>query len=177
MTNGRPQTQIALRIAKNGPEPKVREAKWAADHKNQGNNRSAEGRCRASGRTCYAVAAKTVKNRGALKYILESSELIEKYLDRLAYSEAVHRFNQVRRVAHLAIAKSSWTATDKVEFLVEQFRKESDQTNRGIIADKLSGDFGSFPETVKLFRNLSEAEAADIEFNETSQKYILSIEG
>jgi len=33
-----------LRIAKNGPEPKVREAKWAADHKNHGSNRSAEGR-------------------------------------------------------------------------------------------------------------------------------------
>jgi hypothetical protein len=33
-----------LRFAKNGTEPKVREAKWAADHKNHGNNRSAEGR-------------------------------------------------------------------------------------------------------------------------------------
>jgi len=67
MKNGQPATQIALRVTKNGPGPKVREAKRAADHKNQGNNRSAEGRCRASGRTCYAVAAKTVKNRGALE--------------------------------------------------------------------------------------------------------------
>jgi hypothetical protein len=36
--------QIMLRIAKNGPEPKVREAKWAAHHQTQGNTRSAEGR-------------------------------------------------------------------------------------------------------------------------------------
>jgi hypothetical protein len=50
-----------LRIAEHGPEPKVREVKWAAHHQTQGNNRSAEGRCRASGGTCYAVAAKTVK--------------------------------------------------------------------------------------------------------------------
>jgi len=28
-----------LRIAKNGPEPKVREAKWAAHHQTKGNNR------------------------------------------------------------------------------------------------------------------------------------------
>jgi len=62
---GLDNAQIALHIAKNVPEPKVREAKWAADHKNQGNNRSAEGRCRASGTTCYDVAAKTVKNRSA----------------------------------------------------------------------------------------------------------------
>jgi hypothetical protein len=54
-----------LRIAENGPEPKVREAKWAAHHQIQGNNRSAEGRCRTSGGIGYAVAAKTVKNRGA----------------------------------------------------------------------------------------------------------------
>jgi hypothetical protein len=33
-----------LRNAKNGPEPKVREANWAAYHQTQGNNRSAEGR-------------------------------------------------------------------------------------------------------------------------------------
>jgi len=35
---------IALRIAKNGPEPKVREANWTAHHLTQGNNLSAEGR-------------------------------------------------------------------------------------------------------------------------------------
>jgi hypothetical protein len=29
-----------LRIAENGPEPKVREAKWAAHHQTQGNNPS-----------------------------------------------------------------------------------------------------------------------------------------
>ena len=65
VTNGRTGTKIALRIAKNDPEPKVHDAKWAANHKNQGNTRSTEGRYRASGGTCYAVAAKTVKNRGA----------------------------------------------------------------------------------------------------------------
>jgi hypothetical protein len=55
-----------LRIAENGPEPNA--AKRNGQHiiKPQGNNRSAEGRCRASGGTCHAVAAKTVKNRGAL---------------------------------------------------------------------------------------------------------------
>jgi len=30
--NGRSKTQIMLRITKNDPEPKVREAKWAAHH-------------------------------------------------------------------------------------------------------------------------------------------------
>jgi len=29
-----------LRIAKNGPEPKAREAKWAAHHQTQGNKPS-----------------------------------------------------------------------------------------------------------------------------------------
>jgi hypothetical protein len=56
--NGRSQTQEDLRIAKNGPEPKVCEAKRAAHHQTQGNNRSDEGRCRVSGGTCYEVAAK-----------------------------------------------------------------------------------------------------------------------
>ena len=65
-----------LRIAKNGPEPKVREAKWAAHHQTQGNTRSAEGRGRASGGTSYAVAAKTVKYQGALIFILSFIALL-----------------------------------------------------------------------------------------------------
>ncbi|WP_231579694.1 hypothetical protein, partial [Pseudorhodobacter antarcticus] len=44
LKHGRTQTQIMLRIAKNGPEPKVREAKWAAHHQTQGNTLSVEGR-------------------------------------------------------------------------------------------------------------------------------------
>jgi len=65
VTNGRTGPKIALRIAENGPEPKVRAAKWAAHHQTQGNTRSTDGRCRSSGGTCYPVAAKTVKNRRA----------------------------------------------------------------------------------------------------------------
>lgn len=111
-----------------------------------------------------------------LKFISDSPELVEKYLDRLAYSESAHGYRQVRRVAYFAVAKSSWTDKDKVDFLIGQFRKETDETNRGMIADKLVTDFDGFSETVELFRNLNEREASDIQFNEKSQKFIRSIE-
>jgi len=64
--NGRTGTKIALRIAENGPEPKVHEAQWASHHQTRGNNPLADGRCRASGETRCPVAEKTVKNRDAL---------------------------------------------------------------------------------------------------------------
>ena len=65
MKNSQPKMQLRLRITKTDPEPKVREAKCAAQHQNRRNKPAADGLPRASGGTCSSMAAKTVKNRGA----------------------------------------------------------------------------------------------------------------
>jgi len=65
MTNSRPETQIMLRITKTDPEPKVREAKWAAHHQNRRNNPSADGLPSASGCANCSMVERAIKNRGA----------------------------------------------------------------------------------------------------------------
>ena len=55
-----------LSNAKNGPEPKVREAKCAAHLQTRRNNPSADGLPHPSSDTNCSMVAKTVKNRGAL---------------------------------------------------------------------------------------------------------------
>lgn len=107
-----------------------------------------------------------------VKHIVSDDDLREEYLSRLAENEAMHSFDQVRRVAQMGVANSSWEPQRKVAFLVERFKDDTSGTNRQMLANKLAADFPSLNETKDFFETLDEKELEDIRFADNAQNFL-----
>ena len=107
-----------------------------------------------------------------VKHIVADVKLTNQYFERLAKKEAQHPFDQVRRVAQMAVVNGPWEPHLKAAFMVDCFKNEENKFNRQVLADRLARDFSDLGQTRDFFLNLDERETKDIQFADDAQKLI-----